>query len=102
MGQEKKKKNKKKDKNKKDTEDEKKQDIDNNDNNDDDNEIIDTEPNPFIWGTSSPQQIYSKLATALIGVYYLCLCGAVSYEETLSASYYQKKFDAAHVFANHM
>ena len=40
---------------------------------------------------TTPRQMYNEMAKALVGVFFLCLCGD-----------YQKKYDAAHVFANHM
>jgi len=60
------------------------------------------EPNPFHWGTTTPSQMYNEMAKALVGVFFLCLCGFVPIEEIQSETYYQKKYDAAHVFANHM
>ena len=46
--------------------------------------------------------MYNEIAKGLVGVYFLCLCGFVPVEEIQSDLYYQKKYDAAHVFANHM
>eukprot|EP01084_Bolivina_argentea_P218287 370458_1 len=62
-------------------------------------EEIETEANPYIYGDTSPSQLYDAFLIALLGVYYLCLLG-VDVDSDVDS--HQRMYDAVHVFANHM